>query len=148
MAATFIKVFSLNKVPIENIENEIMFQKIASDYDFTPKILKAWKENENFFIEMEKIDAPCLAEKYGDDPDDIPVEYWNKMREILQILWEVEGIEYVDITPYNFIEKDGKLFLIDFGHARWKSRNGEMNWFLKEFLDPNEAIQMYNPDFR
>ena len=70
------------------------------------------------------------------------------MREIIRTLWEVEGIEYIDITPYNFIEKDEKLYLIDFGHAKWKSTTGEMNWFLQDFLDPDQCLCAYNPDFK
>ncbi len=57
-----------------------------------------------------------------------------------------EGIEYIDITPYNFIELNNKIYLIDFGHARFRTKSKSINWFLKRFLF--DMINEYNPDFR
>lgn len=52
-------------------------------------------------------------------------------------------IEYIDVTPYNFIKKDDKLWIIDFGDARFV----ETNWFIKEVMN-NKKLVRWNPDFR
>lgn len=129
-----------------NILNEINIQKIASTYGFTPKILGFTKTDTVYQIQMEKITSDCLANNYGENPSDIPDYFWNQMRAIINILYWREQIEYIDITPYNFIEHNDKIYLIDFGHARKKSSSKSTNWFLKKFLFEN--VNEYNPDFK
>ena len=134
---------------VDLIENEIQIQKIACSYDFTPKIIKTWKDNNYYYIEMENIDELSIAEKYGDKLTDIPEKFWEPMRDILRILYECEGIEYIDITGYNFIEKNNKIFLIDFGHAKWTTNSiYPNNWFLRKFIDYSNPIDEFNPDFK
>lgn len=65
---------------------------------------------------------------------------------MVRTLFEEEGIEYIDITPYNFLENEGELYMIDFGDARYIPTNIEMDWFLKEFLE--DGVNSWNPDFR
>lgn len=129
-----------------NILNEINIQKIASTYGFTPKILNVIKTDLEYQIQMEQIGSDCLANQYGENPSDIPEEFWDQMRCIVNILLVREGIEYIDITPYNFIELNNKIYLIDFGHARFRTKSTQINWFLKRFLFG--MINEYNPDFR
>jgi serine/threonine-protein kinase RIO1 len=89
----------------------------------------------------------CLAALYSDDPKKIPKAFWQQIRHILEVLYEVEGIEYIDITSYNFTEKNGKIYIIDFGDAHYtKKSRGEKpaNWFLRDFL---EGAYEWNPDF-
>jgi hypothetical protein len=82
---------------------------------------------------------------YGDDPADIPDWIWEQIRLIIQILYDEEGIEYVDITPYNFMESNRKIYILDFGDARYIPETDEpINWFLEEFL---EGTNSWNPDF-
>jgi tRNA A-37 threonylcarbamoyl transferase component Bud32 len=85
-------------------------------------------------IIMEHLDEMCIADKYGEDPSKIPKIIWDQIRIILNILYHNEAIEYIDITGYNFIEKDGKVYIIDFGDAKYSKSNIEINWFLKYFL--------------
>lgn len=134
---------------ISAIEHEIMLQKISSSYGFTPKILSIHCDDKYYYIEMENLNSMCIADKYGENPDDIPKELWKQMKNIIQILYEQEGIEYIDITPYNFIEKNNKVYLIDFGHAYLtdKKLNEPRNWFLKDFLF-NKKLMEFNPDFK
>ena len=122
---------------------EIELQRVASTHGFTPKVLS----QNGLDFEMEKIDAPCLADIYGDDPNEIPFEIWDQIINILSVLYEHEGIEYIDITPYNFIELNGKVWIIDFGHAQYTlSPNTPDNWFLRDFLANGTCI--WNPDFK
>jgi tRNA A-37 threonylcarbamoyl transferase component Bud32 len=136
-----------------NILKEIKLQQIASKYGFTPKILGVTKNSSEYMIRMEKINTRCLAESWGDEPSHIPDKFWDQIRCIVKLLFLREGIEYVDITPYNFLEKKDKIYLIDFGHAYFtpdESKITPTNWFLKKFIgcecNPDE-LNGYNPDF-
>ena len=62
----------------------------------------------------------------------------------MQTLYDNEGIEYIDITGYNFIEKDKKIYIIDFGDAQYSKKWKKINWFLEEFLNGHHG---WNPDF-
>ena len=125
-------------------ESEIEFQNIAAKYDFCPKILKTEKHGDRVRIYMENLDEEPLASTYGDDPDDIPKWIWDEIRHMVTTLYEEEGIEYRDITPYNFIEKDGRVYMIDFGDAKY-SNHEPVDWFLGEFLDGENS---WNPDYK
>ena len=94
---------------------------------------------------MEDVEELCLADTYGEDPEDTPEHVWDSIRAMLTILYEEEGIEYVDITPYNFIEKNGRVYVIDFGDAKYVDKIEETNWFLSEFLDGKNS---WNPDYK
>ena len=93
---------------------------------------------------MEDLNAPCLADVYGEDPDDIPTWIWDQIRMMVRTLINEEGIEYPDITPYNFIEKDNKVYMIDFGDAKYLEYNN-ISWFVQEFIDGENS---WNPDYK
>jgi tRNA A-37 threonylcarbamoyl transferase component Bud32 len=133
------------------IDREIEMQEISSKYGFSPKIINSKitfnKEDNKYIgnITMEHIKEMCLADKYGEDPQNIPKIIWDQIRIILKILYNEEGIEYIDITGYNFIEKNGKVYIIDFGDAIYSKKDKEINWFLNYFLCGHNG---WNPDFR
>jgi len=133
------------------IEREVEMQKIASNYGFSPKVIKhtiTFNKTDGKYIgniTMEHINEMCIADKYGDDPKKVPIIIWDQIRVILNILYYQEGIEYIDITGYNFIEKNNKVYIIDFGHAIYSSKDKPINWFLEYFLDGHN---MWNPDFK
>jgi len=133
------------------IEREIEMQKISANYGFTPNIISYQIEYCNTKkayigkIKMEHLNAPCLADIYSDDPSKIPKLHWNKIRYIIHTLYENEGIEYIDITGYNFIEKDNKIYIIDFGDAQYTKKSEKINWFLEDFLN---GYNGWNPDFK
>jgi tRNA A-37 threonylcarbamoyl transferase component Bud32 len=95
---------------------------------------------------MKKIDGFCLADLYTDDPTMIPDWIWDEIQRILAILYEREGIEYIDITGYNFVQETStnKIWIIDFGHAYYTTLETPVNWFLQEVLDGEKG---WNPDF-
>ena len=92
------------------INREIEMQEISSKYGFSPKIINSKitfnKEDSKYIgnITMEHIKEMCIADKYGEDPQNIPKIIWDQIRTILKILYNEEGIEYIDITGYNFID--------------------------------------------
>ena len=137
-----------DKVTKKDIENEIELQQIAAKHRISPKILDYTFDEMGCIIKMENLNELCLADKYGDLPEHIPKDIWRQIHDIIEYLYEQEGIEYIDITPYNFIEKEGKVYIIDFGHARYTDEDNarKINWFLTEFI--NDRINEWNPDFK
>ena len=93
---------------------------------------------------MEHLHAPCLTEIYGDAIDDIPKWIREDIVDILYVLYTIAKIEYVDVTPYNFIERDGVVWIIDFGHA--KNVTSEIDPYLDE-LFASWMLTKWNPDF-
>jgi RIO-like serine/threonine protein kinase len=141
----YTKIIEYNDEFIEDdAENEIELQQIASKYNFVPKIINTTFENDRCIIEMEDLQALNIADIYGENIEDIPEHVWNSIRIILRILLEEEGIEYVDITPYNFIEKDNKIYIIDFGHAYYTDLV-DINPFLFDVI--YNDLKSWNPDF-
>jgi len=125
---------------------EAELQDIAASYGFAPKIQRV----DGSIVQMDSVDGLCLADIYTDDPTAIPDLIWIKIRYILAVLFEREGIEYVDITSYNFMEDmDGKIWIIDFGDAYYTpQKKGEpaKNWFLQSLL-AGESGKAWNTDF-
>lgn len=127
-----------------DIRNEVELQRIGAEYGVSPCVLNT--DNETF-IEMEDLEAMNIADMYGEDingiPDTIKRDIWN----ILWILFSCGDVEYLDVTPYNFIEKDGRLWVVDYGHAR-KTTRGKINeWLLRVLSNPDMTITEWNPDF-
>jgi len=133
----------IKEVELETSENEIELQTIASKYGFSPKIISTTNADKKCFIVMEDLEEESLGDVYGEDPTKIPEWIWNQIRVMITTLLEEEGIEYCDINPYNFIKKDNRVYMIDFGDAKYK--NGEINWFLQEFIDGENS---WNPDYK
>ena len=118
---------------------------VAEKYKFTPMIFKVKGDT----VHMQKINGSTLADQFTDDPSLVPNSVWNEIHRILSILYEREGIEFVDITSYNFKidDENNKVWILDFGHAFYTSSSEGMkptNWFLKDVLDGTKS---YNPDF-
>lgn len=101
------------------------------DYNKDTKVLK-----------MQKIQKMCISDFYGEKPQDVPEEIFDKIRNIVRTLRD-NDIEYPDITGYNFIEQNDKIWIIDFGHASF-SASRINNDFIEKFL---EGENMWNPEF-
>ena len=133
------------KVKKEDVEREVELQTVASAYGFSPSIIGVTYELDHAVIQMEDLQEMCLADKYGEEFSNLSPQIILQIRLILETLFENEGIEYIDITPYNFIEKNNKVYIIDFGHAYYVNPAIHTNWFLKDFLD---GSNQWNPDFK
>jgi tRNA A-37 threonylcarbamoyl transferase component Bud32 len=139
MINTFIK-----RIPIDqDYANEVDLQNVAAVYGFCPCIIDVEITDTECIVTMEYLGDGILADIYGEDPSNVPVEVWDDIRRIVTILYEIEGIEYPDITPYNFIKVKDKIYIIDFGDAKYRDK--ETNWFLAEFMDGENS---WNPDYK
>lgn len=134
----YIKHFT--DTPHETIRREARFQRRAAAVGLSPPIVKVTETS----IVMENLDQGCLAEVYGDSIEDIPEWIKEDILDILYTLRTVAHIDYIDVSPYNFIEKDGVVWIIDFGHA---TQSGSV---IDPYLDEVFAawsLSKWNPDF-
>lgn len=123
--------YEIHKFVLENIPNI-----------FTPKI-----HNYNQFtktLTMENIPEMSIADMYGDEASETPISIFNQIREIIKLLNE-NNIDYPDITGYNFIEFKDKVYIIDFGDARFIKNKNLSSSFVREFIN---GLNQWNPDFR
>ncbi len=100
-----------------------------------PKIISYDKEKE--IMVMHKINALNLSDMFGEKSSDIDEYYFDEIRTIIQTLSD-NGIEYPDITGYNFIEYDNKIWIIDFEHAHIRDT------FVDKFI---QGRNKWNPRF-
>jgi tRNA A-37 threonylcarbamoyl transferase component Bud32 len=124
----------------KQIRNEVILQTRASHKGLAPRIIST---DYKTYIKMEKIPEMCVADKYGENIKNIPKTIISDIYKIIRTLYHECDIEYVDVTPYNFIECDGRVWVIDFGDAIPVVKN----WYLKELFD-NDCILEWNPDFK
>ena len=75
------------------------------DYDIETKQMK-----------MVRVGVMNISDFYGEKSEDISVDLFERIRNIIKTLYE-NNILYIDITGYNFIESDDKIWIIDFEHA-------------------------------
>jgi tRNA A-37 threonylcarbamoyl transferase component Bud32 len=92
---------------------------------------------------MEKIDNMNLSDMYGEEDHMIDEYYFDEIRTIIKTLAE-NNIEYPDITGYNFIEYDKKIWIIDFEHASIFKKNIKSS-FVNKFI---KGSNRWNPDFK
>lgn len=105
-------------------------------YDEKTKILK-----------MQKIPQMSVADWFGEKAVDVPDDVFDKIRGSIRDLLAL-GVEYVDITGYNFIWFEKKIWVIDFEHARFiggRKEGAVGNSFLHRFLTSPEKL--WNPEF-
>lgn len=139
----FVKTYNILVDDMTMVMSEIEFQNKSSRFGLSPKIIQHYETEDKYIIEMERINGMTLADFYGEKMSDLPASVLCEVKRILKILL-YSGIQYIDITPYNFmIEKDTeKIYIIDFEHA---SRIN-INWYVRDFL-LEEKLNKWNEDF-
>lgn len=120
--------------------NEIRLQKLASEMGLAPPIIET--DNETYMI-MEKIPFMNVADMYGTTIRTLPHFVRHRIIDILRKLYDA-GIQYVDITPYNFIETKERMWIIDFGDAFDDPR--PIHPHLKQIFETGRL--RWNPDFK
>ena len=107
-----------------------------------PKIINY--EVDKQILTMEKIDHMCVSDFYGENEKHISKDLFRTVRSIIRLLYD-NHIVYPDITGYNFIECEGKLWIIDFEHSDFKS--AKKNAFVEKFIN-DETYNHWNPWFK
>lgn len=109
-----MKVYRKNK-PVNTIKTEVNMQKEAHERDISPKIIETNLEDK--YIVMERLDDNLLT---------ILTKQKGKLRvnqekQIIQIFKTLDnmGIFHGDSSVLNILEKDKKLYIIDFGYAKY-----------------------------
>ena len=125
------------------LEHEYKMHKHVYDLHIvnTPKIISYDKKTK--IMIMEKIDNMNLSDMYGENDTDIDEYYFDEIRTIIKTLAD-NHIEYPDITGYNFIEYDNKIWIIDFEHSSIFKKNIK-SAFVNKFIN---GTNKWNPDFK
>jgi tRNA A-37 threonylcarbamoyl transferase component Bud32 len=101
----------------------------------------------NKVMVMMKVGKNNLSHNYGEDANDIPFDLFDSVVKIVRTL-VLYGIEYPDLTGYNFVEDVdtyGKIWIIDFEHATLTRPNDITNIHIKNICN---GTRIWNPDFR
>jgi len=113
-----VKQYKKLKSPVR-ITSEIDFQKQASERGISPKILNYNLSDKT--VEMEKLDR-TLLDVLKSSGGKISIKYQRRIIEIFRILDELK-IFHADPNILNFMEKNGNLYIIDFGFAKKINKN-------------------------
>ena len=98
------------------------------DYDIETKQMK-----------MVRVGVMNISDFYGEKSEDISVDLFERIRNIIMTLYEN------NITGYNFIESDDKIWIIDFEHASHIFPTQiTKNTFVEKFLN---GFNGWNPEF-
>lgn len=126
------------KTPKKDLVREVKLMRMSAELGLSPNVLKT---DQTTFIEMEH-SGPTISEVFGEHIDDLPNDIRKSIYDILFTLWQ-HGIQYRDVTPYNFTYKDGRVWVIDFGHANQYKR---LDKYLKNIFNEGWLVN-WNPDF-
>lgn len=125
-------------------ENEFNMHKYVYNLNLfnVPKIISYDKENK--VMTMEKINGMNVSDMYGENAEDVPDEIFEIIVNIIKTL-KTHGVEYPDITGYNFIEDKnsyGKIWIIDFEHSKIN-----INITNPNIISICNYVKKWNPDF-
>lgn len=109
-----------------------------------PKIYSYDKKNK--IMVMEKIFGMNISDEYGEDAISVPPEIFRTCQEIIKNLYNM-GIGYPDITGYNFIHYNNKMYIIDFEHCSFFSNQHtkKLDPFIIKFIN---GLCEWNPKYR
>jgi|LauGreDrversion4_2_1035121.scaffolds.fasta_scaffold74012_1 tRNA A-37 threonylcarbamoyl transferase component Bud32 len=83
-------------------------------------------------LQMQRLPKMDIANTYGDDSKNVPEWIFDKIRDTIEVLYS-NNVEYPDITGYNFIEYNGHVYILDFGHAK-VTKHLPRNKFILDFI--------------
>ena len=127
----------------ENVKrNEFLLLRRAEECGISVPSVISYDEDQGRLI-MEKIPQMNIADFYGDNFIDVPTWIVDEIRAIVLNLF-LHNIEYPDITGYNFIEYQDKIWVIDFGDAQ-EICGDKRDPFVTEFINGKDS---WNPRFK
>jgi tRNA A-37 threonylcarbamoyl transferase component Bud32 len=99
----------------------------------------------NKTLTMQKINGDNISNIYGEDIEEVPIKIIKIIRQLLDLLNQYL-IDYIDITGYNFmLDKNEKLWIIDFEHAKCRVKEDVSDTFMMEFITGKLS---WNPEFK
>lgn len=108
-----------------------------------PKIISYHEEKK--ILTMQKVHGNNISNIYGEEFENVPNNIINIIRQCLY-LFDQYLIDYIDITGYNFmLDKNKKLWIIDFEHAKYRNKFEKNNNFLSLFINGKNS---WNPEFK
>jgi tRNA A-37 threonylcarbamoyl transferase component Bud32 len=107
-----------------------------------PKVIEY--DSVNKMLIMEKINSDNISNVYGESINKVPSEIVKKIRKTIEFLRD-NGIVYPDITGYNFILCENKLWIIDFEHSYFDGFENRNYEFIDLFI---KGKSTWNPDFQ
>jgi tRNA A-37 threonylcarbamoyl transferase component Bud32 len=105
-----------------------------------PKIVSYNKNTKEMVLI--KIGNMNISDWYGAEEKNISVELFDQIRQIIKTLYD-NNIAYPDITGYNFIEHDNKLWILDFEHTYFIKHKHTQ--FVEKFI---KGLNKWNPAFK
>jgi len=140
----FIKTMCFTKHNVQ--EKEYRFHKLIYNLKIVnvPKIYKYDKKNKTMV--MQKIFGMNISDEYGEDAKNVPPEIFKRAQEMIKKLY-CYYIAYPDITGYNFMLYNDKMYIIDFEHCNFFSnkRTKNLDPFIKEFIN---GLCEWNPNYK
>ena len=129
---------SVNEYQMYLVASKIMNLNIPLFYMYCPL-------NKRMIVKY--INALSISDMYGEDIDKVPLNIMIKIRQTILLLF-MNDIVYPDITGYNFIYLNNKIWIVDFEHAYKRTVNNcddDNQLFIKKFIN---NYQSWNPDFK
>ena len=121
----------------ENVSQHeaLMYQRAGNILTCVPKFISY--DPETHVMITEKIPQMNIADMYGENENEIELYIWEDIQDILSTLYR-NGIVYPDVTGYNFIEYDNKIWIIDFEHAQYiqdiEKNGNKVDQFVLNFI--------------
>ena len=127
--------------------SEFFMQKYVHQLNIVnvPEIIRY--DEVNKIMVMLKVGNNNLSHNYGENATDVPEELFDKVVKIVRTL-VLHGIEYPDLTGYNFVEDTntyGKIWIVDFEHAKLSISKEITNIHITNICN---GKQIWNLDFR
>ena len=144
MAKIFRKKFPKG-TKLSSIHNEINLQKHAAKLGLAPRILGT---DNATYIDMQHLGDYSVSDMYGDEIDAIPPRVLSGMWSCIYMLFYQCDIAYRDVWPRNFMEQNGRVWIIDFGDAQrinW-NREDKIDKYLLSVIEDGH-IDHWNPEF-
>ena len=93
---------------------------------------------------MQKLNGMSISDMYGENIENVPQHIINQIRDIILKLY-LANIYYPDITGYNFMYINDKIWIYDFGDAFCSGKIPTNINFIREFINGKNE---WNPEFK
>lgn len=128
-----------DKITTRKLKQEIQWQKMAAKKEISPNIV--FSDINNKFIIMEKLDETLVENFIRNGGCVLPINTTSQLLKIFTILDSL-NILHSDPGLSNFMFKNDKLYIIDFGDAIKKKKNKSNYFILQEIYNRILKIRM------